>query len=164
TWQTCISTMPIIFTSVTGIMNEPASNWRWRRPACQTTQHSGGSPHFFTAAVGLDPRDANPILDLAYTLYVVRKFGAAAEAYDKLIAIVPDEPAYKIEKELNVTFMQTGDEDGLRKVINQTPTAAAPDRGAISQNLSLALYDRDWPRAKQLVEQLQKGGGEAKPE
>ena len=114
----------------------------------------------FTAAVQLDPRDANPILDLAYTLYAVRKFGAAAEAYDKLIAIVPDEPAYKIEKELYVTFMQTGDEDGLRKAINQTPTSAAPDRGAISQNLSLALYDRDWPRAKQLVEQLQNAGGE----
>ena len=114
----------------------------------------------FTAAVRLDPRDANPILDLGYTLYAVRKFGAAAEAYDKLIAIVPDEPAYKIEKELYVTFMQTGDEEGLRKAINQTPTSAAPDRGAISQNLNLALYDRDWARAKQLVEQLQNAGGE----
>jgi serine/threonine protein kinase/Flp pilus assembly protein TadD len=114
----------------------------------------------FTAAVRLDPRNANPILDLAYTLYTVRKFGAAAEAYDRLIAIVPDEPAYKIEKELFVTFMQTGDEDGLRKAINQTPTSAAPDRGALSLNLSLALYDRDWARAKQLVEQLQTAGGE----
>jgi serine/threonine protein kinase/Flp pilus assembly protein TadD len=114
----------------------------------------------FTAAVQLDPRDANPIVDLAYTLYVVRKFGAAAEAYNKLIAVVPDEPAYKIEKELYVTFMQTGDEDGLRKAINRAPSSAAPDRGAISQNLSLALYDRDWLRAKQLVEQLQNAGGE----
>ena len=114
----------------------------------------------FTSAVQLDPRDANPILDLAYTLYAVRKFSAAAEAYDKLIALVPDEPAYKIEKELYVTFMETGDEDGLRKAINQAPTSATPDRGAVSQNLSLVLYERDWARAKQLVEQLQNAGGE----
>jgi len=114
----------------------------------------------FTAAVRLDPRNANPILDLAYTLYTIRKFGAAAEAYDKLIAIVPEESAYKIEKELFVTFMQTGDEGGLRRAIDQTATSAAPDRGALSLNLSLALYDRDWARAKQLVEKLQNAGGE----
>jgi TolB-like protein/Flp pilus assembly protein TadD len=114
----------------------------------------------FTAAVQLDPRNANPILDLAYTLCAVRQFHAAAAAYDKLIALVPDEPAYKIEKELFVTFMETGDEDGLRKAISQTPTSKAPDRGALSLNLNLALYDRDWARAKQLVEQLQNAGGE----
>jgi TolB-like protein/Flp pilus assembly protein TadD len=114
----------------------------------------------FTAAVRLDPRNANPILDLAYTWYTVRKFRAAAESYDKLIAIVPEEPAYKIEKELYVSFMETGDEDGLRKAINQTTTSAPPDRGALSLNLSLALYDRDWARAKQLIEQLQNAGGE----
>ena len=114
----------------------------------------------FTAAVRLDPRNANPILDLAYTWYTVRKFRAAAEGYDKLIAMVPEEPAYKIEKELYVTFMETGDVDGLRKAINQTSTSVPPDRGALSLNLSLALYGRDWARAKQLVEQLQNSGGE----
>jgi tetratricopeptide (TPR) repeat protein len=114
----------------------------------------------FTAAIQLDPRNANPILDLAYTLYADRQFRAAADAYDRLIALLPGEAAYKIEKELFVTFMETGDERGLRKAISQTPTSAAPDRGALSLNLSLALYDRDWARAKQLVEQLQKAGGE----
>jgi serine/threonine protein kinase/Flp pilus assembly protein TadD len=114
----------------------------------------------FTAAIRLDPRNANPILDLAYTWYTVRKFRAAAEGYDKLIAMVPEEPAYKIEKELYVTFMETGDVDGLRKAINQTSNSAPPDRGALSLNLSLALYDRDWARAKRLVEQLQNSGGE----
>jgi len=114
----------------------------------------------FTAAIQLDPRNANPILDLAYTLYADRQFRAAADAYDRLIALVPGEAAYKIEKELFVTFMETGDESALRKAISQTPTSAAPDRGALSLNLSLALYDRDWVRAKQLVDQLQTAGGE----
>ena len=114
----------------------------------------------FTAAIQLDPRNANPILDLAYTLCTVRQFPAAAAAYAKLIALVPDEPAYKVEKELLVTFMETGDLEGLREAINKTSTSAAPDRGAISLNLSLALYDRDWAHAKQLVEQLQNAGGE----
>ena len=114
----------------------------------------------FSAALQLDPRNANPMLDLAYTLFVVRRFRAASEAYDRLIAFVPDEPAYKIEKQIFVTFMETGDETGIRQAISQTPTSAAPDRGAITQNLSLALYDRDWPRANELIEQLEKAGGE----
>jgi serine/threonine protein kinase len=114
----------------------------------------------FTAALQLDPRNANPIVDLAYTLYSVRRFRAAAEAYDKLIALVPNEQAYKIEKELFVTFMETGNEESLRKAINRTPASTAPDRGALSLNLSLALYDRDWVQANQLVEQLQNAGGE----
>jgi tetratricopeptide (TPR) repeat protein len=114
----------------------------------------------FSTALQLDPRNANPILDLAYTLYVVREFRAAAGAYNRLIALVPNEPAYKIEKETFVTFMETGDDNGLRKAISQTPTSAAPDRGPLSLNLSLALYDRDWIRANQLVEQLQNNGGE----
>ena len=114
----------------------------------------------FSAAVQLDPRNANPMVDLAYTLFVMRRFRAASEAYDRLIAFVPDEPAYKIEKQLFVTFMETGDETRLQQAISQTPPLAAPDRGAITQNLSLALYDRDWPRANELTEQLEKAGGE----
>src|SRR5258708_6007435 len=66
----------------------------------------------FTAALQLDPRSADPILDLAYTLYAMRQFRAAAEAYDRLIALVPDNPGYKIEKGRFVTFMETaGGED-----------------------------------------------------
>ena len=60
----------------------------------------------FNAALQLDPRDANPMLDLAYTLFVIRRFPAASIAYDRLIAFVPDELAYKIEKQLFVTFME----------------------------------------------------------
>ncbi|HEX4202437.1 MAG TPA: protein kinase, partial [Chthoniobacterales bacterium] len=114
----------------------------------------------FNAALQLDPRNANPMLDLAYTLFVIRRFRAASIAYDRLIAFVPDELAYKIEKEQFVTFMETGDETGFRQAINQTPVSAAPDRGAITQKLSLAFYDRDWPRANELIEQLEKAGGE----
>jgi serine/threonine protein kinase/Flp pilus assembly protein TadD len=114
----------------------------------------------FSAAVQLDPRNVNPMVDLAYTLFVIRRFRAASVAYDRLIAFVPDEPAYKIEKQLFVTFMESGDETGLRQAISQTPPSSAPDRGAITQNLSLALYDRDWPRANELTEQLEKAGGE----
>jgi TolB-like protein/Flp pilus assembly protein TadD len=114
----------------------------------------------FNAALQLDPRDANPMLDLAYTLFVIRRFPAASIAYDRLIAFVPDELAYKIEKQLFVTFMETGDETGLRQAISQTPISAASGRGAITQNLSLAFYDRDWPRANELIEQLEKAGGE----
>jgi TolB-like protein/tetratricopeptide (TPR) repeat protein len=114
----------------------------------------------FTAAIQLDPRNANPILDLAYTLYAMCQFRAAAEAYDRLIALVPDDPAYKIEKERFVTFMETGDETGFMNAVSQAPRSPAPDRGAISLNLTIALYRREWARVNQFVEQLKNAGGE----
>jgi tetratricopeptide (TPR) repeat protein len=114
----------------------------------------------FTAALQLDPRSADPILDLAYTLYAMRQFRAAAEAYDRLIALVPDNPGYKIEKERFVTFMETGDETELLKAVSQAPTPPALDRAAISLNLTLALYRREWPRVNEFVEQLENAGGE----
>jgi serine/threonine protein kinase len=122
--------------------------------------HFEKAVHGFTAALQLDPRNANPILDLAYTLYAIRQFRAAAEAYDRLIALVPDDPAYKIEKEQFVTFMETGDETELIKAVSQAPTPPALDRGVISLNLTLALYRREWARVNEFVEQLENAGGE----
>jgi len=105
-------------------------------------------------ALTLDPRNPNPISDLAFTLYAMRQFREAGQAYDQLIDRVPDQPMLKVQKEWFVTFMKTGDDTGARSAIAQLPTSTAKDRGVLSLSLSLALDDRDWPQAKQLLQQL----------
>ena len=116
----------------------------------------------FKEALALDPRNPDPISDLAYTLYAMREFRAAEEVYDQLINRVPDQPMLKVQKEWFVTFMKTGDNTRVRSAIAELPAATAKDRGVLSLSLSFALDDRDWPRAKQLLEQLKGGetGGE----
>jgi hypothetical protein len=92
----------------------------------------------------------------------MREFRAAEEVYDQLINRVPDQPMPKIQKQWFVTYMKTGDDSGVRSAIAELPASTATDRGVLSLSLSFALNDRDWPRAKQLLEQLKGGeiGGE----
>jgi serine/threonine-protein kinase len=58
-----------------------------------------------------------------------------------------------MQKELCVTFMQTGDDAGLRKAIAELPTTLASDRGVLSVQISIALYERDWMQAQSLLQQ-----------
>jgi Tfp pilus assembly protein PilF len=109
----------------------------------------------FNEALTLDPRNPDPISDLAYTLYAMRQFRAAGEVFDKLIGRVPDQPMLKVQKAWFVTFMKTGDDKAVRSAIAELPVSTAKDRGVLSLSLSFALDDRDWPRAKQLLEQLE---------
>jgi TolB-like protein/Tfp pilus assembly protein PilF len=111
------------------------------------------------AALELDPQNPQGISDLAFTLFSVRQFQAAGEVYDRLIKLVPDQPALKIEKEYFTTFMETGDDTKVLAAIGELPNAASTDREIVSMNLALALLNRDWSRASQLVDQLEKNGG-----
>jgi TolB-like protein/Tfp pilus assembly protein PilF len=111
----------------------------------------------FNEALTLDPRNPDPISDLAYTLCAMRQFRAAGEVYDKLIDRVPDQPMPKVQKAWFVTFMKTGDDKAVRSAIAELPVSTAKDRGVLFLSLSFALDDRDWPRAKQLLEQLEGG-------
>ena len=116
----------------------------------------------FREALALDPQNPNPISDLAYTLYAMREFRASEEVYDQLINRVPDQPMLKIQKEWFINFMKTGDDSAVRSAVAELPASTAMDRGVSSLNIGFALNDRDWPKAKQLLEQVKGGeiGGE----
>lgn len=108
----------------------------------------------FNEALALDPRNPDPISDLAYTLYATRQFPAAEQAYDRLIIRVPDQPMLKVQKAWLLGSMKTGDDTAVRSAIAELPAATAKDRGVLSLSLNLLLHDHDWPRAKQLLDQL----------
>ncbi|HZC35287.1 MAG TPA: tetratricopeptide repeat protein, partial [Chthoniobacterales bacterium] len=107
----------------------------------------------FNEALALDPRNPDPISDLAYTLYAMRQFRAAEQVYDRLIDRVPDQPILKVQRAWLLGFMRTGDDTAVRSVIAELPAAIAKDRAVLSLNITLALNNRDWPRARQLVEE-----------
>jgi TolB-like protein/Flp pilus assembly protein TadD len=114
----------------------------------------------FKAALEVDPQNPKGISELAYTLSCLRQFKAAGEVYDRLIKLVPDQAALKVEKESYTTLLETGDDTKLQAAIGELPESASTDPEIVSTKLSLALLNRDWPRASQLVDQMQKNGGE----
>jgi len=114
----------------------------------------------FKAALELDPQNPEGISDLAFTLVCLRQFKAASEVYDRLIKLVPEQAALKVEKEWFTTWLETGDDTKLQAAIGELPKSVSTDREIVSTSLMLALLNRDWSRASQFVDQLQKNGGE----
>ena len=104
--------------------------------------------------VELDPLNPKLILDLAMTLFANRQFRESAEAFDRLIALAPDNLSYRIQKCLYVTFMETGDMAPYEQAIAKLPASEAGDPGTVNMKLSLALYQRNWEKAKALVNDL----------
>ncbi|HEX3445069.1 MAG TPA: TIR domain-containing protein [Chthoniobacterales bacterium] len=108
----------------------------------------------FNDAFALDPMNPSPMADLAYTLYATRQFQAAGQIYEKLINRVPDQSILKVQRAWLTEFMRTGNDSTVRSALAELPLATAKDRGPLSLYVNLAFHDRDWPRAKQLLEQL----------
>jgi len=40
----------------------------------------------------------------------LRQFRAAEQAYDRLIALLPDHPTLKVQKAIDISFQETGDD------------------------------------------------------
>ena len=108
----------------------------------------------FNEASTRDPGNAVSIQELADTLYYIRQFRAAEQAFDRLTDLRPDLPILKVRKPLYVTFYETGDDTAVHSAIAVLPTSIAADRGVLSLRLKFALVDRDWLQAKELIEKM----------
>jgi serine/threonine protein kinase len=107
----------------------------------------------FNEAISHDPHNAGPIAELGNTLFWTRLFSASEQAYDRLIEIVPDQPMLKVQKAA-IVRANTGDATSLRLALAGLPTSMADETGALCWRLRFALDDRDWQRAKELIEKM----------
>jgi hypothetical protein len=60
----------------------------------------------------------------------------------------------KVQKAFNVTFMRTADATALQSAIAALPAPMADDREVLSLRLNFALYYRDWPQARELIQKM----------
>jgi tetratricopeptide (TPR) repeat protein len=111
----------------------------------------------FNEAITRDPRNSASIGDLGTTFYVTRQFDRAEQVYDRLIRLLPDQPMLKVQRAFNVTFMKTADGTALQSAVAALPAPMADDREVLSLRLNFALYDRDWPQAKELIQKMRDG-------
>jgi len=112
----------------------------------------------FNEAMTRDPRNSTPIAALADTLVSTRQFYASEQAYDRAIHVSPDQPLLRVKKAYDVTSRKTGDNTDVCSAIASLPASIADDRSVSFFRLFLALNDRDWLQAKELLEKI--NGGE----
>ena len=106
--------------------------------------------------IAFDPGDTAAISVLGGTLTGARQYRAAELAYDRLIALLPDRPILGIEKAF-VSFLKTGENTAMRLAITALPARMRDETDVLSFRLRLALQDRDWQQARELIEKM-KGG------
>jgi serine/threonine protein kinase/Tfp pilus assembly protein PilF len=106
----------------------------------------------FKEAIKRDPSNTILMAELSATLSDTRQFAAAQRAYDRLIELVPDQPKLKILKAYYVGFKR-GDDTPLRSAIAAIP-ASMTDDDVLCWGFRLALCDRDWQRARELIEKV----------
>jgi hypothetical protein len=93
-------------------------------------------------------------LALAETLSLTRQYPAAEQAFERAIELVPDQPMLEAQKALGFNFQRSADTDALRSAIAALPASMANSLNMVNWRLILALIDRDWQRATELIQQM----------
>jgi tetratricopeptide (TPR) repeat protein len=102
----------------------------------------------------LDPRNPVPLKSLANLFFLTRQFSAAEQAYNRAIELSPDEPRLKVEKALEIGYQSNANVSAPSSEIAALPTELQNDRGVFTWRLSLALAQRDWQLAEELIERM----------
>jgi serine/threonine protein kinase/Flp pilus assembly protein TadD len=110
----------------------------------------------FKEASARDPRNLTATKELAALLSSLRQFSFAEEAYDRAIELAPDQPELAILK-AHVKLLKTGIDAPLRAAVAALPGSMADDRNILTVRLWVALSDRDWQKARELLQKM-KGG------
>jgi serine/threonine protein kinase len=108
----------------------------------------------FKHALALDPRNTDLIASFIDTYNALREFDMLAELYDRLIDALPDDPTIKVDKALAVPYQKYGDKAALWAAIAALPASTANDPVILRHSFCLALDDRNWNKAENLLEQL----------
>jgi len=113
----------------------------------------------FKDAITRDPRNSVFVEDLATTFQQLRQFRAAAQTFDRLTELRPDQPILGTQKPF-LLYYETGDSTAIRATLAAFPASIAEDRGVLSLRLAFAFVDRDWVLAKALIEKMHSGNDE----
>jgi tetratricopeptide (TPR) repeat protein len=113
----------------------------------------------FKDAITRDPRNSVFVEDLATTFQQVHQFRAAAQTFDRLTELRPDQPIISTQKPV-LLYCETGDSTAIRATLAAFPASIAEGRGVLSLRLAFAFVDRDWALAKALIEKMHSGNDE----
>jgi tetratricopeptide (TPR) repeat protein len=105
-------------------------------------------------ALTRDPLNAFSLDLLSQLLCMKRQFDAAVPFFDRVIALKPDVPMFKVNKVLFTRFLKNGDTGAVWSAIAALPASAAESPDVLDERLYLSLIEHDWSQAAQLIEKM----------
>ncbi|MBV8098184.1 MAG: protein kinase [Verrucomicrobia bacterium] len=102
-------------------------------------------------AYSLDPRNPDTMYNLVFSYEAQRRYREAEQINHRLDEIKPDTGDSKIRK-ATADCLRTGDPTTLRAAMDQLPPSIKDHGPIASKRFFLALYARDWPAAKQILD------------
>jgi tetratricopeptide (TPR) repeat protein len=107
----------------------------------------------FNEAMARDPLNPVPFSELAETLFMVRRFDQAEQAYDRVLKLLPNDLMLTIQK-ANVIRMGRGDASALRSAVTELVSPLDNDRTVLCCRLRFSLENHDWQEARELIDKL----------
>ncbi len=108
-------------------------------------------------AMDLNPNDPNLALGLGATSIYMRHYDRARTAFNRGLAIAPDDPeVYALLAENEV--LESGDVDSAIAILNTAPESDQSASIILNERTELALYKRNYTQAKRYAEALKPGG------
>jgi TolB-like protein/Tfp pilus assembly protein PilF len=104
----------------------------------------------YEQAILLDPRYPKLLEDLVNGYWALRRFRQAEQTNDRLIELMPDEPALKIQKAYLV-FVEKADLQKYLSVFETIPASLQDREDIVSARLQAALFARDWTKAREIL-------------
>jgi TolB-like protein/Flp pilus assembly protein TadD len=108
------------------------------------------SLRLYEEAAKLNPRDANLLMDRAWTFSMLRNFAATEQMVDRALAIAPADPGVLLNKAW--LYQMTGKLAAARAVIDTMP-ASQVTHSIIDVRVNQFMLERRYPEAVQLMEQ-----------
>src|SRR5947207_4340340 len=99
----------------------------------------------------LDPQDLNVVRNLVFTYPALRRWPEAARVAARLRAMAPASLVAKIQSGY-VDFWWKGDTHLLKSLLAQIPAGVDPDGVVTTCRWDVAMIDRDFSRAKEVLE------------
>ena len=98
-------------------------------------------------ASDLDPRNPEILLQLMNSYGMLRQYRNCEKIVDRMIALMPEEPAFKVEK-ARIIFDRDADLTSYRAVLE---ALVRDDKDYVSERIRIASFARDWTAAHEIL-------------
>jgi serine/threonine protein kinase/tetratricopeptide (TPR) repeat protein len=118
-------------------------------------------------ACDLDPRNPEPLFQLAQNYLCLARYREMEQSCDRLIALEPENPDFKFLK-ASIPLSERADLRAWRSAVETLPSSMKNIEETFSSRIFVLIYSREWTKAKELVrstsnEELPFAGGPMVP-
>ena len=100
--------------------------------------------------LAVDPGNANVASEIAYTYAFLRDWPQAAQMYDRVVALAPDSPNFKINRAY-IDLYASGKTDTLKSALAEIPAGVDPSGLVSRARWDLAMLERDYAGADRAI-------------